>query len=63
LDKDRLSALERLSQVESHSDNLDDLISFSSMTLEESKEAAATLLAMMTHVDEKHVTALRSLCR
>ncbi|WP_243443897.1 AAA family ATPase [Asaia prunellae] len=35
LDRERLAALERLAQVESHSDNLDDLLSFSTMTLEE----------------------------
>ncbi len=63
LDRDRLSALERLSQVESHSDNLDDLISFSSMTLEESKEATAALLAMMEKVDGLHLAGLRRLCR
>ncbi|MET3828229.1 wobble nucleotide-excising tRNase [Sphingomonas sp. PvP055] len=37
LDRDRLAALERLAQVESHSDNLDDLLSFSTMTLEETR--------------------------
>ena len=63
LDKDRLSALERLAQVESHSDNLDDLISFSSMTLEETREATTALLEMMKHVDCKHVEALRRHCQ
>jgi wobble nucleotide-excising tRNase len=63
LDRDRLSALERLSQVESHSDNLDDIISFSSMTMEESKEATTALLAMMEKVDGLHVAGLRRLCR
>lgn len=62
LDKDRLVALERLAQVESHSDNLDDLISFSSMTLEETKEATSSLLAMMEHVDDKHVAGLKRIC-
>lgn len=63
LDRDRLGALERLSQVESHSDNLDDLISFSSMTLEESKEATTALLVMMEKIDPLHVAGLRHLCR
>lgn len=62
LDKDRLVALERLTQVESHSDNLDDLISFSSMTIEETRDAAAALLEMMGHVDGQHLRALTRLC-
>jgi wobble nucleotide-excising tRNase len=62
LDRDRLAALERLSQVESHSDNLDDLISFSSMTLEETKEATASLLKMMEQVDNHHLTSLKRIC-
>lgn len=63
LNQDRISALERLSQVESHSDNLDDLIAFSSMTIEECKDANGALLDLMTMVDEPHVRALRDLCR
>jgi len=63
LDRDRLAALERLAQVESHSDNLDDLLSFSSMTLEETRAAAGALLDMMDHVDGKHLAGLRRLCR
>lgn len=63
LDREQLAALERLTQVESHSDNLDDLLSFSTMTLEETRGAAAALLAMMEHVDEMHVKRLKSLCR
>lgn len=63
LDRDRLAALERLAQVESHSDNLDDLLSFSSMTLEETQAAAAALVEMMAHVDPKHFAGLRHLCR
>uniref|UniRef100_UPI003F495711 AAA family ATPase n=1 Tax=Ensifer adhaerens TaxID=106592 RepID=UPI003F495711 len=62
LDRERLTALERLVQVESHSDNLDDLLTFSSMTIEEAKSAARALIAMMKHVDEKHLAALTKLC-
>lgn len=62
LDRDRLVALERLTQVESHSDNLDDLISFSSMTLEETREATASLLTMMKIVDEPHLKGLKRIC-
>jgi wobble nucleotide-excising tRNase len=63
LDRDRLAALERLAQVESHSDNLDDLLSFSTMTLEETRTAVGALLAMMEHVDTKHLANLKRLCR
>lgn len=63
VDKDRTRALERLTQVESHSDNLDDLISFSSMTLEETKDATIALLDMMSAVDKAHLEALRRICR
>jgi wobble nucleotide-excising tRNase len=63
LDREKLAALERLSQVESHSDNIDDLISFSTMTLEETKGAAALLLDMMQKVDPKHLERLKHLCR
>ncbi|MDQ0420907.1 wobble nucleotide-excising tRNase [Peteryoungia aggregata LMG 23059] len=62
LDRDRLRALERLSQIESHSDNLDDLLSFSSMTLEETRAAANALIEMMEHVDPKHLAGVRKLC-
>ncbi len=63
LDKDRIVALERLAQVESHSDSLDDLISFSSMTLEETKDATNALLAVMDQVDKDHLEGLRRICR
>ncbi|MFO7483955.1 AAA family ATPase [Oceanibaculum nanhaiense] len=63
LNQDKLTALERLSQVESHSDNLDDLLSFSSMTLEETRAAASALIEMMGHVDAKHLEGLKRLCR
>lgn len=63
LDRDGLGALERLAQVESHSDNLDDLLSFSTMTLEGTRRAAASLVAMMEHVDARHLAGVRRLCR
>jgi wobble nucleotide-excising tRNase len=63
LDIDRVTALERLAQAESHSDNLDDLISFSSMALEETKDANISLLYMMEHVDKGHLDALREICK
>lgn len=63
LDLDRLSALERLSQVESHSDNLDDLIAISSMTIEESQNANAALIYLMGEVDKHHLEDLRKYCK
>ena len=63
LDRERLAALERLAQVESHSDNIDDLLSFSTMTLEETKGAAAALFDMIEKIDSKHLERLKSLCR
>lgn len=62
LDREKLAALERLTQVESHSDNVDDLLSFSTMTLEETREAATTLFTMMEEVDAKHLVRLKGLC-
>lgn len=63
LDHDRLVALERLSQVESHSDSIDDLIGFSSMTIEETKSAAASLLDLIQKLDEFHARRMARLCR
>jgi hypothetical protein len=63
LDPDRIAALERLVQLESHSDNIDDLIGFSAMTLEEGKAATTALLALMETVDPNHIAGLRHLCR
>ncbi len=63
LDPDRLTALERLSQVESHSDNIDDLIGFSSMTIEETKSAAASLKDMIEKADPFHAQRMARLCR
>lgn len=62
LDRTKMTALERLSQVESHSENLDDLISFSSMTLEETRGATLSLMELMAHVDERHFKALKKIC-
>ena len=37
LDLGRLATLERLAEVESHSDDIDDMMSFSTMTREEAR--------------------------
>ena len=63
LDLIRIKALDRLTQVESHSDNLDDLVGFSSMTLEESYEAAKILLETMHRADPKHTDNMLKLCK
>jgi wobble nucleotide-excising tRNase len=63
LDKVRLAALERLVQVESHSDSLDDLTGHSSMTIEETRDANAALLELMKEVDPDHLAALRKYCK
>ncbi|MDC7684519.1 AAA family ATPase [Asticcacaulis sp. BYS171W] len=62
-DKARIIALERLTQVESHSDSLDDLITHSAMTVEETRDANAALLALVLAADAEHATAMRSQCR
>jgi len=59
----RLYALERLSQVESHSDNLDDLVTHSSMTIEEAHDANAALLELMDKTDSAHLNVLRNYCK
>jgi len=54
LEEGRLQALNRLTQVESHSDSLDDFISFSSMTMEETHHAAQAVLRLLELLDNEH---------
>lgn len=63
LDPIRMAALERLSQVESHSDNLDDLIGHSPMIVEEVRQTCSALFEMMAVVDEPHTAAIRKQCK
>lgn len=63
IDPARIRAIERLVQVESHADNLDDLISFSSMTIEEARDAADSLLVVMNALDKDHLDRLKAKCR
>ncbi|SDI56023.1 AAA family ATPase [Salipiger marinus] len=63
IDDVRIKALERLIQVESHSDSLDDLISHSSMTIEETRDANAALLELMATSDADHTKAIRRQCK
>ena len=53
----------RLIQVESHSDSLDDLVSHSSMTIEETRDANAALLELMAASDADHTKAIRKQCK
>jgi wobble nucleotide-excising tRNase len=63
IDAVRIKALDRLIQVESHSDSLDDLISHSSMTIEETRDANAALLELMAASDADHTRAIRKQCK
>jgi wobble nucleotide-excising tRNase len=62
IDLVRMAALERLSQAESHSDSLDDLVTTSAPVIEEVHDANATLLTFMEAVDPQHMAALRKYC-
>ena len=63
LEEARLHALNRLTQVESHSDSLDDFISFSSMTMEETHSAAQAVLKLFELMDFYHYTRMCKLAR
>ncbi len=62
LDAGRIRALDRLVQLESHADNLDDLVTFSSMTIEETRDAATSLLALMAALDKGHYDRMCGIC-
>lgn len=63
LDAARLRAVDRLVQVESHGDNLDDLISFSSMTVEEAHDSAKALMELIEKLDGDHFKRICRQCR
>lgn len=63
IDEVRIKALDRLIQVESHSDSLDDLVSHSSMTIEETRDANGALLELMAASDPDHTKAIRKQCK
>ncbi|WP_374305090.1 AAA family ATPase [Ferrovibrio sp.] len=54
LDVSRMRALERLVQLESHGDNLNDFLEHSSLTIEETKESASALMLLIRRYDEGH---------
>ena len=55
IDPVRMNALERLVQVESHSDGIDGLVDHSPMTIEESRDANHALIELMRHLDPRHL--------
>lgn len=61
-DANRLMALDRLVQLESHAESLDDLVAFSSMTIEEARDASQAIIALMREMDASHLTRLQQLC-
>ena len=63
IDPKKIRALDRLAQFESHADSLDDLISFSSITIEETKDAAEALNALFQAADAAHYEQMCKLCR
>ncbi|GLV24488.1 AAA family ATPase [Sphingobium sp. TomTYG45] len=63
IDPASLAALARLSNVESHGDSLDDLITLPSMTIEESKGAATCLFQLMQALDPQHFKGMTSISR
>jgi wobble nucleotide-excising tRNase len=62
MDPARIRALERLAQVESHADTLDELVNFSAATVEEVHQASETLLELMGNLDADHLACMRTLC-
>lgn len=63
LDGARMKAMERLAQLESHSDNIGDVVSFSAYTLHQVADAATCLMALIEELDSGHKKAMDGLCR
>lgn len=63
LDEARVRSMEHLAQLESHADNIGDVVTFSGFTLEQVKDAAETLLALIKSSDPNHREAMDGLCR
>ena len=63
IDAARFRAIDRLVQVESHGDSLEDLIAFSSMTVEEAHQCATALMEMIEKLDPEHYKRQCSLCK
>lgn len=63
LDRTEVSALERLAHVESHGDSLQDLVSLSPLTLEETRRAVLALFKLIRTMSPAHFTQMDRLCR
>ncbi|MFA7586904.1 MAG: AAA family ATPase [Novosphingobium sp.] len=61
IDPASLAAVARLTNLESHGDSLDDLITLPSMTVEESKNAAASLFQLIELLDPEHLKGMKKL--
>ena len=61
--REKIRALDRLAQLESHADSLDDLISMSSMTIEETRDATKALLVLIEAIDGGHYKQMCGLCK
>lgn len=62
VDREKLRALDRLAQLESHSDSLDDLIALSSISIEETRDAASALFTLIEAADPPHFQQMCKLC-
>lgn len=63
LDAARVKAMERLAHLESHSESIGDVTTFSAYTLEQVADAAKCLLELIEVVDPQHHRAMARLCR
>lgn len=62
LDAARVKGMERLAQLESHSESIGDVITFSAYTLSQVADAAKCLLELIELVDPGHKKAMDRLC-
>jgi wobble nucleotide-excising tRNase len=62
LDGVRVKAMERLAQLESHSESIGDVTTFSAYTLEQIADAAICLMQVIETADSKHKQAMDRLC-
>lgn len=63
IDHASLTALGRLSNVESHGDSLNDLIALPTMTIEESRSAAACLFQLIETLDPAHFKGMKAISK
>lgn len=62
LDSARVKAMERLAQIESHSESIGDVTTFSAYTLHQVSDAASSLMTLINEVDPIHKKAMDGLC-